>query len=84
MQDNYVEMILVEGNTPQEIAAKYAEIVNNAYRRNEMGLSARWGVMLEWSLHISWLEEIRGSYFAVLEWYLARYQSREDFLGEES
>lgn len=83
MSDDYMEYVRIETQNPAEIMEEYKRIVNEAFQKSESGYSRRWSEMLEWGLRAHWLEEIKGEYFACIEWTLVRYVDKEKFLGIE-
>lgn len=82
LTDNYIEYKEVFGS-PQDIMAKYAEMVNAAFRENRMGMSKRWGEVMELEPRAYWLEEIGSASFVCICWQTTRYRSKEDFFADE-
>lgn len=79
--DQYIEFKQVNG-TPEEIMSQYAAIVNAAFKENRMGLSKRWGELMEFEVRAFWLEEIVGSTFVCLAWHSEKYLSKKAFFEQ--
>lgn len=83
MQDEYLEYFLLSGSTPVEIMESFKDIINEKLMVAEPVYSQRWAAMLERGVHQYWIQDIGDSYFAVVQWKVCSYKSREEFLNSE-
>lgn len=83
--DQYIEYRHITGS-PDEIMNQYASIVNSAFKENRMGLSKRWGELMEFGVRNFWMEDIKGTTFVCRCWHSEKYLSKKEFFeqaGEE-
>jgi hypothetical protein len=73
-----LEMVPLGGGFSSEIALEYAETVNRAHKNPKVIYSEHLGEMTKMALVAANLKEIKGQFFAELEWCITNPDPEEE------
>lgn len=81
--DNYLEMILLSGETAEEITAEYVRIINDKFKNPTIQYSRQAGEMLRYGPQYTTIREVKGSFYAEIEYCFYNNPAGEDVDKED-